>query len=64
MLDVLSLADTLGVVVPMPLPDGRAELVGLIFLPFVEIPADEGLMLLLPAICNPPPPGCGLMPPP
>jgi hypothetical protein len=48
----------------MPLPDGRAELVGLKFLPFVEMPADDGLMLLLPAICNPPPPGCGLMPPP
>lgn len=52
--ETLSLAETLGVVVPMPLPEGRAAPEGLAF---VVIAAELGLMLLFPATCNPPLPG-------
>lgn len=63
--DTLSLADTLGDVVLMPLLDGLdGVVVRPSFLPLGDIPADEGLLLLLPAICKPLPPGCGLTPPP
>ena len=60
-LETLSLADTLGDVVPIPFPEGRAAPDGLAF---VVIAAELGLLLLLPATCNPPLPGLGLMPPP
>jgi hypothetical protein len=59
--ETLSLADTLGVVVLIPLPEGRAAPDGLAF---VVTAAEVGLTLLLPATCNPPLPGLGLMPPP